>query len=157
MDTILLVVLVIAGIGLVTLVLLQHGKGADAGAAFGGGGGGASGSVFGSQGSGSFMTKSTGVLAAIFFMCSLSLAFLSGQSIKGKSLLDEVESSQVEKDTAVQQVDVTPSKQSEADVPSIPSELSPFDAGAGTDNVPRNVVPEDVVPEDIIPEKKAQQ
>ncbi len=140
MDTILLVVLVIAGIGLVTLVLLQHGKGADAGAAFGGGGGGggASGSVFGSQGSGSFMTKSTGVLATIFFMCSLSLAYLSGQSVKkSSSVMDNVTNTQVETFTDTTEIDTvtTPSNQTEADVPSIPSpfESTPSDAGEDKD------------------------
>jgi preprotein translocase subunit SecG len=76
MPTLLLIVLVLSALGLVTLVLLQQGKGADAGAAFGSG---ASGTVFGSQGSGSFMTRATAVLAAIFFVSSLGLAYFSGQ------------------------------------------------------------------------------
>lgn len=76
MQTILLIVLILSALGLVSLVLLQQGKGADAGAAFGSG---ASGTVFGAEGSGSFMTRATAVLAAIFFISSLGLAYYSGQ------------------------------------------------------------------------------
>ncbi len=76
MPTILLIVLVLSALGLVALVLLQQGKGADAGAAFGSG---ASGTVFGAQGAGSFMTRATAILATIFFLSSLGLAYFSGQ------------------------------------------------------------------------------
>ena len=87
MQTILLIVLVLSALGLVTLVLLQQGKGADAGAAFGSG---ASATVFGAEGSGSFMTRATAVLAAIFFISSLGLAYLSGQRTTIKSVTDIV-------------------------------------------------------------------
>lgn len=73
---ILLIVQLVVSLGIIGLVLMQHGKGADAGAAFGGGGGGASGSVFGSQGSGNFLSRSTAILATIFFVNSLLLAWL---------------------------------------------------------------------------------
>lgn len=62
---------VISALVIIALVLLQHGKGADMGAAFGSG---ASGSLFGASGSSNFMSKSTGVAAAIFFACTLALA-----------------------------------------------------------------------------------
>ena len=68
MYTILIIVQVLIAIGLVVLILLQHGKGADAGAAFGSG---ASSTVFGSQGSASFLTRITAVLATLFFLNSL--------------------------------------------------------------------------------------
>jgi len=55
------------------LVLMQHGKGADAGAAFGGGGGGSAGSLFGSSGSANFLSRTTAILAAVFFVTSLGL------------------------------------------------------------------------------------
>ncbi len=71
MFTFLIIVQVVIAAGLVGLVLVQHGKGADMGAAFGSG---ASGTVFGSQGSGSFLTKATTVLAVLFFLNSLLLA-----------------------------------------------------------------------------------
>jgi preprotein translocase subunit SecG len=70
---ILLIVQIIVALSIIGLVLIQHGKGADAGAAFGGG---ASGSVFGSRGSGNFLSRSTGILAAVFFANSLALAWL---------------------------------------------------------------------------------
>jgi preprotein translocase subunit SecG len=63
-------------LGIIALVLLQRGKGADAGAAFGAG---ASGTVFGSRGSGSFFSRATAVLATAFFASSLTLAYLSSQ------------------------------------------------------------------------------
>lgn len=70
---ILLIVQIIVALGIIGLVLIQHGKGADAGAAFGGG---ASGTVFGSKGSGNFLTKLTTGLAVVFFSNSLMLAWL---------------------------------------------------------------------------------
>lgn len=73
--TILVVVQVIVAVSLVGLILIQHGKGADAGAAFGSG---ASGTVFGSQGSANFLSRSTAALATVFFAVSLSLAYLVG-------------------------------------------------------------------------------
>ena len=81
MQNILLIIHVFASIAIIGLVLIQHGKGADAGAAFGGGGG-ASGSVFGSQGSASFLTKITASLAAIFFITSLTLAYKASHQAK---------------------------------------------------------------------------
>lgn len=78
-SVILMIHLVIAFV-LVLLVLMQHGKGADAGANFGGG---SSQSVFGSSGSNSFMLKLTGVVATVFFMTSLMLAYLGTQQSKG--------------------------------------------------------------------------
>ncbi|WP_069469724.1 preprotein translocase subunit SecG [Candidatus Marithrix sp. Canyon 246] len=86
---ILVVVHLIICFGLIGLVLIQHGKGADAGAAFGGGGGGgASGTVFGSQGSGSFLTRTTAILAASFFVTCLVLAYFSMQKITPKSIVE---------------------------------------------------------------------
>ena len=69
-----LVVHVLAALGLVGLVLLQHGKGADMGAAFGSG---SAGSLFGSSGSSNFLSRSTAIFALIFFLSSMSLSYLS--------------------------------------------------------------------------------
>jgi preprotein translocase subunit SecG len=82
MDSIILVVHIVVSLSLVGLILIQHGKGADAGAAAlgGGGGGGASSSVFGSQGSTSFLSRASAVLATVFFMTSLTLAYFSGKT-----------------------------------------------------------------------------
>ncbi len=74
MDVVLTIVHVFIAIAVVGLVLMQHGKGADAGAAFGSG---ASTTVFGSQGSGTFLSKLTGILATVFFVTSLALAWFA--------------------------------------------------------------------------------
>lgn len=71
---------------IIVLVLLQRGKGADAGAAFGAG---ASGTVFGARGSGSFFSRATAVLATAFFASSLTLAYLSSQNSAAPSSLLE--------------------------------------------------------------------
>lgn len=72
--TILLAVQLLSAVGMIALILMQHGKGADAGAAFGGGGAGSA-SLFGASGGANFMSRSTGVLAAIFLTCTLGLAY----------------------------------------------------------------------------------
>ena len=72
--TILLAVQILAAVGMIGLILVQHGKGADAGAAFGGGGGGSA-SLFGASGSANFLSRATAVLATIFLVCTLGLAY----------------------------------------------------------------------------------
>ena len=71
--TVIIVVQVLSALTIIGLVLLQHGKGADMGAAFGSG---ASGSLFGATGSSNFLSKSTGVAAFVFFAATLALAYL---------------------------------------------------------------------------------
>lgn len=70
---------------MIGLILIQHGKGADAGAAFGSG---ASGTVFGAKGSGSFLSRSTAILAAMFFSTSLALAYLGGNRAAPEDIVD---------------------------------------------------------------------
>jgi preprotein translocase subunit SecG len=72
--SVLTVLQIIAAVVMIGLVLIQHGKGADMGASFGSG---ASGSLFGATGSASFLSRSTAVCAAVFFVCTLGLAFMS--------------------------------------------------------------------------------
>jgi len=85
----LLVLHVFLSVGIIGLVLLQRGKGADAGAALGGGGGGgASGSVFGSQGSANFLSRATAVLATAFFIVSLTLAYLAANREQAGSVVN---------------------------------------------------------------------
>ncbi len=74
LHTIILAVHIVAGLSVIGFVLLQHGKGADMGAAFGSG---ASGSLFGATGSANFLSRVTGVLAAVFFLTSLSLSYIA--------------------------------------------------------------------------------
>ncbi|QLF94385.1 preprotein translocase subunit SecG [Pseudomonas sp. ABC1] len=76
LQTVVIVVHLLVAIGVVALVLLQQGKGADAGASFGAG---ASGTVFGSQGSTTFLSRFTAILAAVFFVTSLGLAFFASE------------------------------------------------------------------------------
>ena len=83
-----LTVHVLVGLAVIGLVLLQHGKGADVGASFGGG---ASGSVFGSSGSANFLSRTTAVLAALFFVTSLTLTYIASHANRqGGSALEGV-------------------------------------------------------------------
>ncbi|SFR48841.1 preprotein translocase subunit SecG [Thiomicrospira sp. ALE5] len=91
MFEIVLAVHIVLAFGLIVLVLLQHGKGADAGANFGG----SSQSVFGSRGSATFLSKMTAVLATLFFITSLSLAYIASKQAKGyQSVVTEQPASQ---------------------------------------------------------------
>lgn len=74
METLVLVLHILVALGMIALILLQQGKGAEAGASFGGG---ASSTVFGASGSANFLTKSTAVLTTIFFITSLALAIFA--------------------------------------------------------------------------------
>ena len=85
MQQLLTVLQILVSVSLIGLILLQQGKGADAGAAFGSGG---SGTIFGSRGSASFLSRATGVLAAVFFSNSIALAYISGQSVERESVTE---------------------------------------------------------------------
>ncbi len=89
--TIVLAAQLLAALAMIGLVLMQHGKGADMGASFGSG---ASGSLFGATGSANFLSRSTAVLAGIFFACTLALALMSNAGYnrkagEGGSVLDK--------------------------------------------------------------------
>lgn len=88
MYTALVILQVLISLGLIGLILVQHGKGADAGAAFGSG---ASGTVFGSRGAANFLSRSTAWLAAGFFAVSLALAYLVSGVQDSGSLVDGLE------------------------------------------------------------------
>jgi preprotein translocase subunit SecG len=85
LEIFILVIHVIAAAGLIGLVLLQHGKGADMGAAFGSG---ASGSLFGSSGSANFLSRTTAVLAAVFFLTSMGLTYVTGHKPQSTSVME---------------------------------------------------------------------
>ena len=86
-HSVLLIAHVIISASIIALVLLQRGKGADAGAAFGSG---ASGTVFGAKGSANFLSRTTALLATLFFVTSLSLAYLGSRSQETqRSLMEE--------------------------------------------------------------------
>jgi preprotein translocase subunit SecG len=91
METLLLVLHVIAALGIIGLVLLQHGKGADMGAAFGGG---ASGSVFGATGSANFLSRATAILATVFFLTSMGLTWYYAHKGTSKGVMGSQPASQ---------------------------------------------------------------
>ncbi len=85
---VLLIILIVVSVAMIVLILMQQGKGADAGAAFGSG---ASGTVFGSQGSANFLSRTTAILATVFFLVALALAFLaSGRTVESISIMDAI-------------------------------------------------------------------
>jgi preprotein translocase subunit SecG len=87
METLVWVVHILVAVSVIALVLLQHGKGADMGAAFGSG---SAGSLFGASGSANFLSRSTAVLATLFFLTSLGLAYFGLQQHKPSSVVDSV-------------------------------------------------------------------
>jgi preprotein translocase subunit SecG len=87
MHTLILVLHMLAAVGIVVLVLLQHGKGADMGAAFGSG---SAGSLFGSAGASNFLSRTTAVLAAVFFATSLGLTYFAS-STRSSGVLQHLE------------------------------------------------------------------
>ena len=124
MDVLILVVHVIAAFGIIGLVLLQHGKGADMGAAFGSG---SSGSVFGSAGSANFMSRTTAVLAVVFFISSIGLTVVATKKTENKGVMT--------KDVSSQPVDPAQSQSQSQTLPAqIPS--SPLTAPAPVIPVP---------------------
>lgn len=117
LQTVVIVVHLLVAIGVVVLVLLQQGKGADAGASFGSG---ASATVFGSQGSSTFLSRFTAILAGVFFVTSLGLAFFATEQAENISQAGLP-------DPAV--LEVPASKPAVEDVPVL--ESAPSQGGAG--------------------------
>ncbi len=106
MFSFLLVVQILVSIAIISLVMLQQGKGADMGAAFGSG---ASGTVFGARGSGSFFTKATGFLAAVFFINCLLIAsplVRKAATAEPQSIADQIEQQAVEQQDAASREEV---------------------------------------------------
>jgi preprotein translocase subunit SecG len=122
MESILVIVHLFLAIGLVVLILLQHGKGADMGAAFGSG---ASASVFGSRGAANFLSRSTAVLATVFFITSLTLAYFAMQSREPETLM---EGTAIPAPAAID--DQVPSVPGAGDVPVVPDDMPPSADGA---------------------------
>lgn len=100
--TAILVFHVIVALAVIGLVLLQHGKGADMGSGFGGG---SSGSLFGASGSANFLSRATAVLATVFFLTSLALAYLATHKPRASSgVMDAVKTEQAAPDAAKKSV-----------------------------------------------------
>jgi preprotein translocase subunit SecG len=96
LTSVLIVLHVLVALAIIGLVLLQHGKGADMGSGFGGG---ASGSLFGATGSANFLSRTTAVLAALFFILSLALAYVATRRPveEGGGVIDVIRKQQAEK------------------------------------------------------------
>jgi preprotein translocase subunit SecG len=147
MQTILTVLHLFLAIGLIGLVLMQHGRGADAGAAFGSG---ASATVFGARGSGSFLSRTTAILAAAFFITSMALAYFAAQVGEPRGLMEGVEvpapvgsdvvvpadqgvppvSAPETGQSAVPSVEIPSSETTATDVPAVPAGAEPAEAVA---------------------------
>jgi preprotein translocase subunit SecG len=122
MQTILTVFHLFLAIGLVGLVLIQHGRGADAGAAFGSG---ASATVFGARGSASFLSRATGVLAALFFLTSMAMAYFASLKDQSKGLMEGVHAPAVPAPAPAQEVPVVPVPAPSKPVTDVPQVLPP--------------------------------
>ena len=124
MQTLIIVIHVIAAISIVGLVLLQQGKGADAGASFGAG---ASQTVFGSSGSGNFLVRATTISAVIFFVTSLTLAiFAKNQAGRGSSTGLPIVNQEILEETTAAQADIPTLLEeeptaSQSDLPTLPN------------------------------------
>ncbi len=126
MENIILIVHVLLALAVIGLVLLQQGKGADAGASFGGG---ASQTVFGSQGSGNFLTRTTAILATAFFVTSFALAIYAKQKATEQADVGLPDSVLVEE----QQKIVEPELPLDEDDRSLPQGDLPAVESGGTD------------------------
>ena len=124
MQTLIIIIHVIAAISIVGLVLLQQGKGADAGASFGAG---ASQTVFGSSGSGNFLVRATTISAVIFFVTSLTLAiFAKNQAGRGSSTGLPIVNQEILEETTAAQADIPTLIEeepaaSQSDLPTLPN------------------------------------
>ena len=124
MQTLIIVVHVIAALAIVGLVLLQQGKGADAGASFGAG---ASQTVFGASGSGNFLVRATTIAAVIFFVTSLSLAiFAKNQAGSGTTVGLPIVNQEILEETTASQTDIPDLGEeqptlNQSDVPTLPN------------------------------------
>src|SRR5262245_39553748 len=128
--TLVMIFHVLLAVGLVALILLQRGKGAEVGTAFGAG---ASGTVFGARGSASFLTRATGVLAFLFFSTSLGLAFLSSRPNDApKSILETPAQSAPAGDTSPP---AEPGAAQDTSTPAAPDATNPAE-GASSETAP---------------------
>ncbi len=137
MQTILTVLHVLLSIGVIALVLLQHGKGADAGAAFGGG---ASATVFGSRGAGNFLSRTTAILATLFFLTSIALAYYATQAGKPESLMDRTRVDEARPETRMDEeeppTEAEPDVPTPGDLPRPPEVPTPMGIEDSTNDVP---------------------
>ena len=109
-NSLLLIVQVVLSVSLIVLILMQHGKGADAGAAFGSG---ASSTVFGSKGSGNFLSRATAIIATAFFCVCMGLAYLASHRTGPSSVIDSVINVETQYEQSNEGLDIPPADNSE--------------------------------------------
>jgi preprotein translocase subunit SecG len=125
-NTILFAFQIISALVMIGLILVQHGKGADMGAAFGSG---SSGSLFGASGSANFLSRLTGALAAVFFVCTLGLAFTSGVRPAGSGSVLEKAATSAPAPTTTLAVPAVAASGSQA-IPTAPAGAAALPSGA---------------------------
>jgi preprotein translocase subunit SecG len=126
LQTLAVVFHVLLAVAIIGIVLLQRGKGADAGAGFGAG---ASGTVFGARGSANFLSRTTAVLATLFFLSSLGLTYLFSQQKAPTSVVDTVQSVET-MPAPVTAPSATPAPAPASDPTALPATPAASDAGA---------------------------
>ena len=134
---IVLVLQMLSAIGMIGLILVQHGKGADMGAAFGSGG---SGSLFGASGSANFMSRATSGLAAVFFVCTMALSYFgnlrpttSGSVLDGAAIVAPVPAAPAVPASPAAQI---PDNKTVAPAPAAPAVPAPVDASKPATQIP---------------------
>ena len=142
-----LIIHCILAIAIIVLVLLQHGKGADMGAAFGSG---SAGSLFGSSGAANFLSRSTGICAALFFATSLGLTYFHAPKISGGVMGGGVMDGVTVPATKADPVKIEPAKTDAKDasaipaptaapiIPAVPAAVAPVPAPAGVKTEPKS-------------------
>lgn len=145
LETAILVVMVIVALAVIGLILVQQGKGADMGASFGSG---ASNTVFGSQGSGNFLTRTTSALAAVFFVCCLALAwFANHRSDKAGNIDFSAPATELKEIPVPSDVPaIAPAPSAAGDMPATPAQtvaVPVAPSGSGVTEAPALSVPVD--------------
>jgi preprotein translocase subunit SecG len=132
--TIVLAVQMLTALGMIGLILIQHGKGADMGAAFGSGG---SGSLFGASGSANFLSRTTAVLAGVFFVCTLALAYFGNlRPVESGSVLDRAVTAPMPAPAASGPAGQIPGTSAPAQAPAPAAAVPPATPASGAAQIP---------------------
>ena len=131
LSSVILAVQMLAALGMIGLILMQHGKGADMGASFGGG---SSGSLFGATGSANFLSRTTAVLATVFFVATLALAYLS--NVRPASSGSVLENAPVSAPAPAQTIPGTAAPAAATGDASIPAPAAPAAGAEGAAQIP---------------------
>ncbi|MDL5035286.1 preprotein translocase subunit SecG [Comamonas resistens] len=130
-SSVILAVQMLAALGMIGLILIQHGKGADMGASFGGG---SSGSLFGASGSANFLSRSTAALATVFFVATLALAYMSNS--RPASAGSVLENAPVSAPAPAQTIPATGAPEATTGAPAAPAAEVPAAGAEGAAQIP---------------------